>query len=96
MKKPILFVVICVLACALAAVLCAEFKPSNNKLSGEEREKLKRLAAQMQILQLEAQPLANERNAIYERNCKAAGVKLETCIIDSETGAITEAKLPKK
>lgn len=65
-----------------------------------DREKLKRIQLQVELLQKrlneEFQPLQQERNAILEKLCGAAGFDLNECQIDTTTGAVTKIEREKK
>jgi hypothetical protein len=81
----------------LSGLLFAADKP-RTVLTELEMEKLKRISAELQLLQTQAQqqaePKISEQRQIVERACKEAAIPVDKCEINPQTGAIT-AKIEK-
>lgn len=80
-------------------LLCAACRGQKaTKVSDIDLEKMKRIAAQVQLIQLQAQqtaaPLMAEYQDIQKKACEGNALKVEECIIDEKTGAVSKKAPP--
>jgi len=102
-----------ILACAIACALQGQEATKNSpyitghtpmvqSLSPLELERLKRIDAELNVLDLQFQtawekaraPKQAERNETLEPKCKAAGIELADCVPDMKTGALSKRQPP--
>jgi hypothetical protein len=82
----------------LSALLFASLVQAEDKkpLGELYREKLLRIEAQAQLLEVQAQKLAEERVAAWKDACTAAGIAdLQACNVDVRAGLVWKEE-PKK
>ena len=79
-------------------LLCSSlFAGDKGKLSELDKEKLKRIQLQLELLQRQVAenfaPITKEQNEILNRVCESAKLKRDECEVNIDLGTVTKVKV---